>query len=136
MVGVTQRIEAGGAQLDCALFNTFDDRKQGNKLMLEIQPMITVRNADGQPGESQAVGSATRTFFTADEASGELSSPTTVSVLVPADPQANTVMVKWALSKRPADEKQPLFDNTMHLFLDAKPNSNLMAITKAKSSEQ
>lgn len=136
MVIVSQRIDEGCAQLDFALINTFGDRRQGNELMLEIQPMITLRNADGQPGESHAVGSATRTFITADEAGGELSSPTTVSVLVPADPRANTVTVKWVLSKRTADEKQALSDSTMHLFLDDMPNSNLMAVTKAKSSEQ
>jgi hypothetical protein len=135
MVVVSQRIEEGRAQLDFALINTFGDRKLGNELMLEIQPMITSRNADGKYGESLAVGSATRTFLTAAD-SDSLNSPSTVSVLVPADPRANTVMVKWVLSKRTADDKQALSDNTMHLFLEAAPNSTLMAITKAKSSEQ
>ena len=136
MVVVSQRLEEGRAQLDFALINTFGDRNLGNELMLEIQPMITLRNADGQPGESHAVGAATRTFISADDANENLHSPSTVSVLVPADPQANSVVVKWVLSKRTPEAKQTLSDNTMHLLLDAAPNSALMAITKAKSSER
>jgi len=136
MVVVSQRIEEGRAQLDFALINTFGDGKSGNELMLEIQPMVTFRNADGQPGESRAVGVATRALVSADEASENLNSPSTVSVLVPADPQANSVVVKWALSKRTAEAKQALSDNTMHLLLEDAPNSALMAITKAKSTEQ
>jgi hypothetical protein len=136
MVVISQRIEEGRAQLDFALINNFGDRKLGNELMLEIQPMVTLRNADGQPGESRAVGVATRALLSADEASENLNSPSTVSVLVPADPQANSVVVKWALSKRTADAKQALSDNTMHLLLEDAPNSALMAITQAKSSEQ
>lgn len=136
MVVVSQRIEEGRAQLDFALINTFGEGKLGNELMLEIQPMITLSNADGQPGESQAVGAPTRTYLTADDTSESLNSPTTVSVLVPADPQANSVIVKWVLSKRTADNKQTVSNTTTHLFLDNTPNSNLTAITKAKSSEQ
>lgn len=136
MVVVSQRIEEGRAQLDFALINTFGEGKLGNELMLEIQPMITLSNADGQPGESQAVGAPTRTYLTADDTSESLNSPTTVSVLVPADPQANSVIVKWVLSKRTADDKQTVSNTTTHLFLDNTPNSNLTAITKAKSSEQ
>jgi len=136
MVVVSQRIEEGRAQLDLALINTFGERKPGNELMLEIQPMVTIRNADGQPGESRAVGAATRTLISAGEAGEHLNSPSTVSVLVPADPQANSVVVKWTLSKRMPDAKQALSNNTMHLLLEDAPNSALMAITKAKSSEQ
>lgn len=136
MVVVSQRIEEGRAQLDFALINTFGEGKLGNELMLEIQPMITLSNADGQPGESQAVGAPTRTYLTADDTSESLNSPTTVSVLVPADPRANSVIVKWVLSKRTADDKQTVSNTTTHLFLDNTPNSNLTAITKAKSSEQ
>ncbi len=136
MVVISQRIEEGRAQLDFALINTFGEGKLGNELMLEIQPMITLPNADGQPGESQAVGAPTRTYLTADDTSESLNSPTTVSVLVPADPRANSVIVKWVLSKRTADDKQTLSNTTTHLFLDNTPNSNLTAITKAKSSEQ
>lgn len=136
MVVVSQRIEEGRAQLDFALINTFGDSKSGNELMLEIQPMIMLRNADGQPGESLAVGAATRTLISAGEATESLNSPSTVSVLVPADPQANSVVVKWVLSKRTPDAKQTLSNNTMHLLLEDAPNSALMAITKAKSSEQ
>lgn len=136
MVVVSQRIEEGRAQLDFALINTFGEGKLGNELMLEIQPMITLSNADGQPGESQAVGAPTRTYLTADDTSESLNSPTTVSVLVPADPRANSVIVKWVLSKRTADDKQTVSNTTTHLFLDNTPNSNLTAITKAKSPEQ
>ncbi|MGH9802826.1 MAG: hypothetical protein ACRD82_20870 [Blastocatellia bacterium] len=136
MVVISQRIDEGRAQLDFALINNFGDSKLGNELMLEIQPMITIRNAEGKPIDSQTVGSATTTFITADEAGGNLTSPTTVSVMVPADPRADAVMVKWVLSKRMADEKQALSQNTMHLLLGDVTNSALMAITKAKSAEQ
>lgn len=137
MVVVSQRVEEGHAQLDFALFNTFGEGRLGNELMLEIQPMMMQRNADGQPGESFAVGTPNRTFVTANSVTNaSLSSPTTLSVLVPADPRANTVTVKCVLSKRTADDKQTLSNTTMHLFLDNTPNSNLTAITKAKSSER
>lgn len=136
MVVISQRIDGGSAQLDFALINKVTDSKLGNELTLEIQPMITIRNSDGKPIDSQAVGNATRTVITADEASGNLNSPTTVSVLVPADPRADAVLVKWVLSKRMAEEKQALSENTMHLLLSDAPNSALMAITKAKSAEQ
>lgn len=134
MAVISQRIDEGRAQLDFALINKINDSKLGDELMLEIQPMITIRDADGKPVDSQAVGHPTRTSITADE-NGELSSPTTVSVLVPADPRADAVMVKWVLSKRMADERQTLSNNTMHLLLSEGPNSVLMAITKAKSAE-
>jgi len=136
MAVVSQRIDEGSAQLDFALINKISDGKLGNELMLEIQPMLTIRDADGKPIDSQAIGNATRTFITADEAGGNLSSPVTVSVLVPAEARADAVMVKWILSKRMADEKQALSDNTMHLILSDAPNSALMVITKAKSAEQ
>ncbi|HQR34124.1 MAG TPA: hypothetical protein PLK30_15405 [Blastocatellia bacterium] len=135
MAVISQRIDDGRAQLDFALINKINDSKLGNELMLEIQPMVILRDADGKPVDSQAVGHPTRTSITADE-NGELSSPTTVSVLVPADPRADAVMVKWVLSKRMADEKQVLSNNTMHLLLGEAPNSALMAITKLKSVEQ
>ena len=136
MAVISQRVDGGSAQLDFALINKTGDGKTGNELMLEIQPMITIRNAEGKPIDSQAIGNATRTFITADESGGRLSSPITVSVLVPADPRADAVMVKWVISKRMADDKQALSDNTMHMLLGDAPNSALMAITKAKSAEQ
>lgn len=135
MAVVSQRIDGGSAQLDFALISKLSDDRLGNELTLEIQPMITIRDADGKPTDSQAVGIATRTSVTADE-TGNLSSPTTVSVLVPADSRADAVMVKWVLSKRLTDEKQTFSQNTMHLLLGETPNSTLMAIVKAKSSEQ
>ncbi|MFN0111187.1 MAG: hypothetical protein ACKVZH_20180 [Blastocatellia bacterium] len=135
MVVISQRIDEGHAQLDLALINTRDDQKLGDELMLEIQPMLTIRDADGKAIDSKAVGFPTRTFITADEA-GNLDSPTTVSVLVSADVQADAVMVKWILSKRTTDEKQILSNNTMHLLLSGEPNSALTAITKAKPAEQ
>ncbi len=135
MAVVTQRIDGGNAQLDFALISKGSDDKLGNELTLEIQPMITIRDADGKPTDAQAVGIATRTSITADE-TGNLNSPTTVSVLVAADPRADAVTVKWVLSKRLTDEKQALSQNTMHLLLGETPNSTLMAIVKTKSSEQ
>lgn len=135
MAVVSQRIDGGSAQLDFALISKLSDDKLGNELILEIQPMITSLDADGKPTDSQAVGIATRTSITADE-TGNLSSPTTVSVLVPADARANSVIVKWVLSKRLTVEKQALSHNELHLLLGETPNSTLMAIVKAKTSEQ
>ncbi len=129
MAVISQRIDGGSAQLDFAFINKRRDQTPGNELMLEIQPMVTIRNAEGKPVDSQPVGNATRTFITADEASGSLSSPITVSVLVPADQRADAVMVKWVISKRMGEDKQALSDNTMHLLLGDLPNSALMAIT-------
>ncbi len=136
MIVISRRIDGGSAQLDFALINKRGEDKLGDELMLEIQPMITIRNSDGQPIDSKTVGNATRTFITADDSGGNLSSPITVSVLVPADQRADAVMVKWVISKRMAEDKQALSDNTMHLLLGDAPNSALMAITKSKSAEQ
>ncbi|MBS1787558.1 MAG: hypothetical protein JST85_07550 [Acidobacteria bacterium] len=135
MVVISQRIDEGHAQLDFALINKISGSELGNELMLEIQPMLALRDADGKVVDSQAVGAPTRTRITADEASENLSSPTTVSVTIPTDPRADAVMVKWILSKRTGDEKQALSENTMHLLLGEAPNSALMAITKSKSAE-
>ena len=135
MAVVSQRIDGGNAQLDFALIRKISEDQLGDELLLEIQPMITIRDADGKVTDSQTVGQLTRTSITADEA-GNLRSPISVSVLVPADSRADAVMVRWVLSKRLTDEKQTFSQNTMHLLLGETPNSALMAIVKAKSSEQ
>ena len=131
MVVISQRIDESRAQLDFALINKINGGEFGNELMLEIQPMLTIRDADGKAVDSQALGLPTRTSIKADDANDDLSSPTTVSVTVPADSRADAVMVKWILSKRTNDEKQALSENTMHLLLGEAPNSALMAITKS-----
>ena len=136
MVIISQRIDGGSAQLDFAIFNSRSDVSLGNELMLEIQPMITIRNADGKPIDSQIVGSATRTFIGGNESVRSLSSPITVSVLIPADQRADAVTVKWVLSNRTADEKRTMLDNTMHMFMLNEPTSSLTAITKAKPAEK
>ena len=136
MVIISQRIDGGSAQLDFAIFNSRSDVSLGNELMLEIQPMITIRNADGKPIDSQIVGSATRTFIGGNESVSSLSSPITVSVLIPADQRADAVTVKWVLSNRTADEKRTMLDNTMHMFMLNEPTSSLTAITKAKAAEK
>ena len=136
MVIISQRIDGGSAQLDFAIFNSRSDVSLGNELMLEIQPMITIRNADGKPIDSQTVGSATRTFIGGNESVSSLSSPITVSVLIPADQRADAVTVKWVLSNRTADEKRTMLDNTMHMFMLNEPTSSLTAITKAKPAEK
>ena len=136
MVIISQRIDGGSAQLDFAIFNSRSDVSLGNELMLEIQPMITIRNADGKPIDSQIVGSATRTFIGGNESVRSLSSPITVSVLIPADQRADAVTVKWVLSNRTADEKRTMLDNTMHMFMLNEPTSSLTAITKAKAAEK
>lgn len=136
MVIISQRIDGGSAQLDFAIFNSRSDVSLGNELMLEIQPMITIRNADGKPIDSQTVGSATRTFIGGNESVRSLSSPITVSVLIPADQRADAVTVKWVLSNRTADEKRTMLDNTMHMFMLNEPTSSLTAITKAKAAEK
>ena len=136
MVIISQRIDGGSAQLDFAIFNSRSDVSLGNELMLEIQPMITIRNADGKPIDSQTVGSATRTFIGGNESVSSLSSPITVSVLIPADQRADAVTVKWVLSNRTADEKRTMLDNTMHMFMLNEPTSSLTAITKAKAAEK
>ena len=136
MVIISQRIDGGSAQLDFAIFNSRSDVSLGNELMLEIQPMITIRNADGKPIDSQTVGSATRTFIGGNESVRSLSSPITVSVLIPADQRADAVTVKWVLSNRTADEKRTMLDNTMHMFMLNEPTSSLTAITKAKPAEK
>ena len=136
MVVISQRIDGGSAQLDFAIFNSRSDVSLGNELMLEIQPMITIRNADGKPIDSQTVGSATRTFIGGNESVRSLSSPITVSVLIPADQRADAVTVKWVLSNRTADEKRTMLDNTMHMFMLNEPTSSLTAITKAKAAEK
>ena len=136
MVVISQRIDGGSAQLDFAIFNSRSDVSLGNELMLEIQPMITIRNADGKPIDSQIVGSATRTFIGGNESVRSLSSPITVSVLIPADQRADAVTVKWVLSNRTADEKRTMLDNTMHMFMLNEPTSSLTAITKAKAAEK
>ena len=136
MVIISQRIDGGSAQLDFALFNSRSDVSLGNELMLEIQPMITIRNADGKPIDSQTVGSATRTFIGGNESVRSLSSPITVSVLIPADQRADAVTVKWVLSNRTADEKRTMSDTTMHMFMLNEPTSSLTAITKAKAAEK
>ena len=136
MAVISQRIDDGRAQLDFALINKINDSKLGNELMLEIQPMITIRNADGKPIDSQTVGSATRTFIGGNESVRSLSSPITVSVLIPADQRADAVTVKWVLSNRTADEKRTMSDTTMHMFMLNEPTSSLTAITKAKAAEK
>ena len=136
MVVISQRIDGGSAQLDFAIFNSRSDVSLGNELMLEIQPMITIRNADGKPIDSQTVGSATRTFIGGNESVRSLSSPITVSVLIPADQRADAVTVKWVLSNRTADEKRTMSDTTMHMFMLNEPTSSLTAITKAKAAEK
>ena len=136
MVVISQRIDGGSAQLDFAIFNSRSDVSLGNELMLEIQPMITIRNADGKPIDSQTVGSATRTFIGGNESVSSLSSPITVSVLIPADQRADAVTVKWVLSNRTADEKRTMSDTTMHMFMLNEPTSSLTAITKAKAAEK
>lgn len=136
MVIISQRIDGGSAQLDFAIFNSRSDVSLGNELMLEIQPMITIRNADGKPIDSQTVGSATRTFIGGNESVSSLSSPITVSVLIPADQRADAVTVKWVLSNRTADEKRTMSDTTMHMFMLNEPTSSLTAITKAKAAEK
>lgn len=133
MVIISQRIDGGSAQLDFALFNSRSDIGLGNELMLEIQPMITIRNADGKPVDSQIAGNATRTFIGGNEPGSNLSSPITVSVLVPADQRADAVTVKWVLSNRTADEKRTMLDNTMHMFMLNEPTSSLTAITTKAS---
>lgn len=136
MVVISQRIDEGRAQLDFALINKTSSGEFGNELSLEIQPMLTIRDADGKAVNSQALGLPTRTSIKADDASENLSSPTTVSVTVPTDPRADAVMVTWILLKRTSDEKQALSENTMHLLLGEAPNSALTAITKEKATEQ
>lgn len=133
---ISQRIDEGRAQLDFALINKLGEERLGNELVLEIQPMLTLRDGDGKPVDSQALGAPTRTVLKAEETSNHLNSPTTVSVLVPADPRADAVMVKWVLSKQTSEETQTLSSNTMHLLLGEASNSALMAITKSKPAEQ
>lgn len=137
MAVISRRIDASSAQFDIAVINQLGDGKTGNELTLEIQPMIIIRNSAGKAVTSQATGSPTTATLKIVESSGSLSSLNTVTVIVPADRQADAVTVKLVISKQLyGNQKQTLSENTLHMFLDSTANSALMAVTKARITRQ
>lgn len=137
MAVISRRIDASSAQLDIAVINQLGDSKTGNELTLEIQPMIIIRDSAGKALTSQATGSPTTATLKIGESSGSLSSLNTVTVIVPADRQADAVTVKLVISKQLyGNQKQTLSENTLHMFLDSTANSALMAVTKAGITRQ